>query len=89
MRRIHTTTVNVQVNDRNDRTNVVATLVHSLQRMRLFVREMACCACKSLGEFLLTSESSLRWQAKYAACPVSPSWGGLRPSGGPGTAISS
>jgi hypothetical protein len=80
MRRIHTTSVNVHVNDRLDRTNVVAVLRADLRRLCLFMRA----ACKWLAMQLGESE-----QAKYAVCAVSPSWGGHRPSGGPGTGISS
>jgi hypothetical protein len=52
MRRIETTNVNVQVNDRTDRQNVVATLRTSLRCLRLFLRE-ACswlvCRVAQLG----------------------------------------
>ena len=85
MRRINTTIVNVQINDRKDRVNVVATLRQSLRRLRLFTRE----AFKSLAspQMYFCCEHLLALKAGSAA--ASPSWGGHRPSGGPGIAIRS
>jgi hypothetical protein len=79
MRRIETTIVNVQVNDRTDRQNVVATLRTSLRCLRLFLRE----ACPWLAK------QCQHKQAMHAACAWSPSWGGYRSYGGPGSALSS
>jgi hypothetical protein len=81
MRSITTTTVSVHVNDRTDRTNVVAMLREDLRRMRLFLRG----ACKQFARQL----GEQRLQARHAVCAKSPSWGGYCPSGGPGTAMSS
>jgi hypothetical protein len=80
MRSITTTTANVLVIDRTDRTNVVAMLREDLRRMRLFLRA----ACKQFAK-----QGEQRWQARHAVCAGSPSWGGHCPSGGPGTAMSS
>jgi hypothetical protein len=86
MRRINTTIVNVQVNDRTDRVNVVATLLYSLRRLRLFTRE----AFESLAsQQPQMAKCCAHLQALKAGSAASPSWGGHRPSGGPGTAIGS
>jgi hypothetical protein len=76
MRSVYTTTVNV-VNDRFDRTNVVRTLGVALQRLRFCLRE-ACCA-------LALKRIAQPGFGAMALVPAgSPSWGGHRPSGGPG-----
>lgn len=80
MRRIHTTNVNVLTNDRLDRTNVVAMLRADLRRFCLIMRGACKALAKQYGEHLLRS------QAVCAASAASPSWGGHRPSGGPGIA---
>jgi hypothetical protein len=79
MRRNITTSVNVRINGRSDRMNVVATLREDLRRLRLFLRGV----CKALAKQF--GGSLERWQAMYAV-QSSPSWGGHSPSGGPGTA---
>lgn len=83
MRQIQTTKVNVQVNDRTDRTNVVATHGFLRRCSRLILRGACPSLAKPFGELLK------RWQAMYEACAASPSLGGHRPSGGPGIAIRS
>jgi hypothetical protein len=77
MRRIQTTNVNVHVNDHLDRTNVVVTLYARLRRGCLSLRG----ACLALAK---QCECWLGSQAMFAAPAGSPSWGGHRPSGGPG-----
>ncbi len=78
MRHVNSTTVNVVVNDRQDRTNVVKTLRRQLQRLRFCLREA------------WAAIASAKWMAATgleAGVPVSagsPSWGGHRLSGGPG-----
>jgi hypothetical protein len=82
MRRVKTTSVNVQIDGRLDRTNVVATLRGNLRRLRLFLRGV----CKALA--WQSGQSWQRLQAMYAV-QLSPSWGGHCLPGGSGTPRSS
>ena len=80
MRHVHQTTVNVVVNDRLDRTNVVETCRHLSQRLRLSLREA------SWAKALAKRIAQPGFGAMYLASAGSPSWGGHRVTGGPGTA---
>ena len=83
MRSVNLTAVNVQVNDRLDRTNVVVTLRASLLRLRLCLRQ----ACKSFAK-----KHYGEWQHGIQAmlpAAASPSLGGHSTSGGPGFALGS
>jgi hypothetical protein len=84
MRSVYTTTVNV-VNDRFDRTNVVRTLSVGLQRLRLCLR---LCLREASGCALALAKAKRIAQSGLGAMSLvpagSPSWGGHRPSGGPG-----
>jgi hypothetical protein len=78
MRHVNQTTVNVVVNDRLDRTNVVETRRDNSQRLRLCLREA--CSAKALAKRI----AQPGFEAMYVASAGSPSWGGHRTSGGPG-----
>ena len=80
MRTVNSTNVNVIVNDRQDRTNVVKTLRSNLQRLRLCLRE----ACTAIALAPAKRMAQAGFEAKYWASTGSPSWGGHRLSGGPG-----
>lgn len=76
MRIVNQTIVNVVVNDHQDRTNVVKTLRGNLLRLRLCLRE----ACAAIAKRYCQPGFGAMW-----ASTGSPSWGGHRLSGGPGT----
>ncbi len=78
MRHVNQTTINVVVNDRSDRTNVVKTLRGNLQRLRFCLRE----ACSAIA--LAKRMAQPGFEAMYVVSARSPSWGGHRLSGGPG-----
>ena len=78
MRTVNQTTVNVVVNDRIDRTNVVLTCRVLPQRQRLCLREAR------LAKTLSKRTAQPGFKASYEALAGSPSWGGHRMSGGPG-----
>ena len=82
MRCVNTTPVNVQINDRLDRTNVVVTLRADLRHLRLCLRP----ACKPFANHY--GEWQQGSQAMRPAA-MSPSLGDHRTSGGPGIAFSS
>ena len=82
MRSVNLTTVNVQVNDRLDRTNVVVALRIEILRLRLRLRQ----ACKSFAKHYGEWQHGPQAMSPAAA---SPSLGGLSTSGGPGIALSS
>jgi hypothetical protein len=83
MRCVNTTAVNVQVNDRQDRTNVVATLRGTLRHSRLYLRAAGISFAKCKRERLPG------WQAMVPVAAVSPSWGGHRITGRSGESLSS
>ena len=78
MRTVNQTTVNVVVNDRIDRTNVVLTCRDLPQRLRLSLREAG------LAKALAKRIAQPGFEAMYWASAGSPSWGGHRMSGGSG-----
>ena len=80
MRTVNQTTVNVVVNDRQDRTNVVKTLRNGLRRLRICLRE----ACAASALAIAKRLPQPGFEAMHLASAGSPSWGGHRLSGGPG-----
>ena len=83
MRNVNLTTVNVQVNDRSVRTNVVVKTIRTeLLRLRLCLRHACKPFAKHYGEWQRGSQAMV-------PVAVSPSLGGLRSSGGPGIALGS
>jgi hypothetical protein len=82
MRNVNLTAVNVQVNDRLVRTNVVVTLRDELLRLRLCLRHACKAFAKHYGEWQHGSQAMV-------PAAVSPSLGGLRSSGVPGIALGS
>ena len=73
MRCNHTTTVNVLVNDRLDRTNVVARLQVILRHLHLIARGFCPALAKQYGE------QKWRLQAMSMAAAGSPSWAAIAP----------
>jgi hypothetical protein len=82
MRSVNLTAVNVQVNDRSDRTNVVVTLRDYLLHLRLCLRLACKPEAKHFGQWQHGSQAML-------SAASSPSLGGHCTSGGPGIALGS
>lgn len=81
MRSVHTTTVNVAVNDHQDRANVVTALRCCTRRLCLFLRE----ALEAIALLPAKPIAQPGFGVMYVASSGSPSWGGHRWSGGSGS----
>ena len=81
MRNVQQTTVNVIVNDRSDRTNVVVASRGILLGLRKYLREAGRLLAKAFAEKHAShpGAGAMCWSPAW-----SPSWGGSSPSGRPG-----